>query len=172
MTKIKKSVPTVADRNRQVVTEINNTQAITAPRATGIKIPQVITAPQWYNRTDGIFGNLPIHYIASVIYASIALAPAALYLLFGSELGTGLKNLWWAKLLGLIWALIVSVALPTWSWLEARAFERWLIDKEFDLDTCKIERDYFKLMNDSAKNFWAGVLAIYTLAGIWGLVLK
>ena len=125
-------------------------------------------APEWYNREDGIFGNLPVHYIASVLYALIALVPAVLYLKYGD----GLKSWPSVKQLGLVWALIVSVAYPTWSWLEVRAFERWLREEGKDEATCKRERDYFKLMNDCARSFWTAVLAIYTLAGIWGLVLK
>jgi hypothetical protein len=59
---------------------------------------------------------------------------------------------------------------PLWVWLETRSFERWVRDKP--VAQRAIERAYFKLMADSAKNFWTALLAIYSVGGLLGIAFK
>jgi hypothetical protein len=121
-------------------------------------------APEWYSRTEGFFGNPTVHCIASIIYIVVALAPLVLFAL------TGVIPRWLTTHVAFLWALFVSAAYPVWSWTETLAFERWV--REFDENTRERERAYYSLMRDHAKSFWAGLLAVYTIAGLWGLILK
>lgn len=122
------------------------------------------SAPKWYKHGGVFFGNLMVHYTASLIYAAFAIAP-----IFG--IATDIiqfKDL--KSPFVLVWALLVVLAHPVWSWLETRSFESWV--RMRDQETRKIERHYYGLMLNHAKTFWTAMLAVYSFAGIWSLLTE
>jgi hypothetical protein len=126
-------------------------------------------APTWYayggTAKGRIFGNMYFHAAFSVVYACAAIAPIVWFL----HEPVSLKQ-WINSIAVLPWVLFASLAYPLWVWLEARAFEKWVRNKPTNLRA--IERAYFKLMADSAKNFWAALLAIYAVGGLLGIAFK
>src|SRR5690242_13172147 len=78
--------------------------------------------PLWYSdaTSNRFFGNMRVHYVASALYLLLASVPA--YLLHD---GQNMKD-WVMSGLGMAWAIAVSLAYPSWCWLEARSFERWV----------------------------------------------
>lgn len=123
---------------------------------------------RWYSKKKRFFafGNLTYHYVASFIYSLVALTPILLFVYFG-DIPEWLTP---HRAFLFLWALFVSMGYPVWSWLETRKFECWV--GCFDTDTRKRERDYYVLMRDHARSFWAALLAVYAIAGVWGVVLK
>lgn len=128
----------------------------------------------WYQRGIGFWGNLYWQWTASAAYLLLAYTPLVVYALNGFD-PPDAKN-FAQSCLGIMWALVVSVGYPLWSWGEIRAFERWATSeaakRQLSKDELDRERAYFKLMMDSAKNFWSAVLAIYTIAGLWTLATR
>ncbi len=122
------------------------------------------TKPTWYNSGQPIFGNFKIHIIASAIYFASAVAP-----LIGIACGSiQLNTLKSPFAVG--WAFFVLLAYPAWSWIETWKFERWV--RQFKKSQRDIERHYYNVMLSHAKAFWTAMLAAYSFAGIWGLLMK
>ena len=71
----------------------------------------------------------------------------------------------------LLWALVSSLGVPLWVWLETMQFEAW-VRTLADERQRAVERSYFKLMSDSAKTFWSALLAIYSVGGLLGIAFK
>lgn len=134
-----------------------------------INIPE--PKPEWYSQGGGFFGNKYTHNIASTIYALVALAPALWFVFCGELPETYGICMCLIKFAAFGWALFVSVGYPIWSWLETREFEEWVRSLQ-DEGARERERAYYSLMREHSKSFWAGFLAIYTIAGLWGVVLK
>ncbi len=126
-------------------------------------------APTWYvyggTAKARFFGNMYWHSAFSVVYACAAIAPIVWFLHDPASL-----KLWINSIAVLPWVIFASLAYPLWVWLEARAFEKWVRTKPATQRA--VERAYFKLMADSAKNFWAALLAIYSVGGLLGIAFK
>jgi hypothetical protein len=117
--------------------------------------------PQWYKQTGRVFGNQRVNYLASGIYVILVGAPFALFLAYQQNF------LVWVKAhpgYVSVWAVIATMAYPTWAWLEMQAFEPWVRTKPEKQRL--IERAFFKTNNDLAKNFWSALFGIYATAGI------
>jgi hypothetical protein len=123
--------------------------------------------PTWYQRPGWQFGSMKLHVSVSVLYLSIALLPLAQYLHAGYKVPNWPTE---NPTLLFFWAAFVALAYPVWAWREAGVFERWV--RELPEQQRKAERAYFSLHAALAKNFWAAVLAIYTVAGLVGIALK
>jgi hypothetical protein len=125
----------------------------------------VSTRRAWYQHGDGFFGNLYWQWLASAVYFVLAFLPLVIFAINDYNIDS-VKT--FAKSgVGLAWAFFVATGYPLWTWGEVRAFERWADTQPSEISTR--ERAYFKLMTDCSKNFWAGVLATYTIAGLWAL---
>lgn len=118
--------------------------------------------PQWYKSADNFrFGDLRLNFLAAGIYAFLALLPM-IYHVSGGQIRS--LPTW----IVFAWGLFIGIAYPLWSWAETRSFEMWVRSK--DKVTRDRERAYYSLMRDHAKSFWAGLLAVYTIASLWSLV--
>lgn len=122
--------------------------------------------PEWYARKSGIWGNIKVYFTFSFVYLCIALAPLIAYLLVDVEVIVFAKD---HRITVALWAIFTTMAYPAWAWLEMQAFERWVRLKPSDQRI--MERAYFKINNDLAKNFWTAVFAIYTAAAIVGIAV-
>ena len=120
--------------------------------------------PEWYNKSSGFFGNMKVHYFASLSYATISLTPLLLYIIGYNPLN------WMPTRLGFFWALTITLGYPVWSWCETIEFEKWA--RTLTAEKRESERFYYGLMRNHAKGFWTSLLAIYSIAGLWNLVLK
>jgi hypothetical protein len=123
--------------------------------------------PTWYMRRGWKYGDMRLHILVSVVYLTVALFPLAQFLHGDYQVPL------WPKMhptLLMVWAAFVALAYPLWAWGEASVFERWV--RQLPETQRKAERSYFSLHSSLAKNFWAAVLAIYTVAGLVGIALK
>lgn len=134
---------------------------------------------QWYRR-KGFVSNLSVCKLLGAIYAVFALLPFLYFIYEGSiplnQADHIFSKPWKVRAL-LFWAIIISIAYPLWAFKETSTFESWLLaEKQKRNRKPKIieaeERNYFLAMQGQAKSFWAGVLAIYTIAGLWGAALR
>jgi hypothetical protein len=123
----------------------------------------------WYQWGHGFFGNLAWQGLATLVLLGLAAVPLYLWARGGYQVQSVRRFAQSPQ--GVLWAFLVSTGYPLWSWFEVRAFERWVRSLP-SKDARDDERTYFKLMMDSAKNFWTAVLATYTIAGLWGLATK
>jgi hypothetical protein len=127
--------------------------------------PDLEPEPQWYSSTASrFFGNLRVEVTAGVLYAALASLP----IVFVAR-GCNFKAMvtthgHTTALLGL-WALVVSLGYPLWAWLETSAFEKWVRSRPAAQRV--VERAYFKSIGDCTRNFWAAVIAVYAIAGLW-----
>jgi hypothetical protein len=122
--------------------------------------------PQWYKQTGWRFGNQRLNYFASAIYVLLVGTPLVLFVVFPQEFLVWVKS--HASHVA-VWAVVATMAYPSWAWLEMQAFEPWV--RLLPEEQRAIERAFFKVNNDLAKNFWTAVFGIYATAGIL-LVLK
>jgi hypothetical protein len=99
--------------------------------------------PLWYQRRSGFFSYRWIRVTAFVIYAFFVLSPLVWWALCGSLPSFSTRRL------GIVWAMVIALAYPTWAWGETLAFEKWV--RGLDPASRKRERAYFKLQSDCAK---------------------
>lgn len=119
---------------------------------------------QWGIRP--FFGNLYWHWVASVAYVVVVTLPVlALWL------KCDLNSLAAAHPTALLlWAMLTSIAYPLWALGEFRAFNEWV--RKQGEEARSRERAYFTAVTAATRNFWTGVLATYTIAGVWQLALR
>ena len=117
--------------------------------------------PQWYKQSGTVFGNQRVNYAASAIYCLMVGVPLVLFVLLGTEFLAWVKS---HPTYVSLWAMVATMAYPSWAWLEMQAFEPWV--RKQPEKRRAIERAFFKTNNDLAKNFWAALFGIYATAGI------
>ena len=118
-------------------------------------------SPQWYEQRGRIFGNQRVNYCASGIYVILVGTPFALFLLYQAQFLVWVKaNPGYVS----VWAVVATMAYPTWAWLEMQAFEPWV--RALPAKQRLVERAFFKTNNDLAKSFWSALFGIYATAGI------
>ncbi|RRS02902.1 hypothetical protein EIP75_18260 [Aquabacterium soli] len=122
--------------------------------------------PQWYKQSGRFFGNQTINYWASAIYIALVTAPFVLFLLYQQDFLDKVKS---NPVPASIWAVVATLAYPSWAWLEMQAFEPWV--RKLPEKQRAVERAFYKTNNDLAKNFWSALFGIYATAGIL-LVLR
>ena len=123
-------------------------------------------SPQWYSYERARL-RFPLHFVAACAYVVVALAPLVLFALLGREVRD------WASsnpLISLLWAATVALGYQTWAWFEVRSFEPWV--RALPPDQRIVERAYFKLNADLAKNFCSGVVGIYAVVALIGIALN
>jgi hypothetical protein len=119
--------------------------------------------PTYYRRGGStFFRNLHWNLAAGVVYTLVAALPLFVVVFTDRELSTLVSQ---EPATVLIWAFATSIAYPVWAWAEVRAFESWVRQQQPKVRD--VERAHFKLMAETAHNFWQAVLATYTIAGIW-----
>ena len=123
--------------------------------------------PTWYQwKWQGrFFGWMWFHATFSVVYTCIALFPVIWFFIQREHLLCWVRG---APVSLLLWVFVASLGYPLWVWLETRRFEHW-VRANCDEKNRSIERAYFKLMSDSARNFWSALLAIYSVGGLLGI---
>ena len=134
---------------------------------------------QWYKRV-GYVSNLKLCAFLGCAYAIFVLLPLFYCLWKGvipiDKADELLVSEWHVRVL-VLWAILASIAYPAWAFVETSKFESWLLQEKQKQDRNpqiieSEERNYFTAMQSQAKSFWAGILAVYTIAGLWGAALK
>ena len=95
----------------------------------------------------------------SLLYVFVTFGTIFVYAIFGIRLSC-LRS--WRLLLALAIGVFVSAGPPYFYWLEAKAFDRWLILKTDDADLQKGWRETYKLNADNGRAFWVAMLAVYS----------
>ena len=115
---------------------------------------------------DDFWEGAPLRWskLLSTIYLIVTLGSLAVFLLCAPIGGTPLSihdQPPCVRLGLLLLSMFVSIAPPAWFWLEARAFDVW-VNRKFQNRTDQIAlRDTYRINADFAKNFWAGIIAVY-----------
>lgn len=123
--------------------------------------------PLWYKQKMGILGKPLVRITGSITYILGMIAPLLLFIIEGSNSSKWLAD---HRILVMLWATFAALAYPSYAWIETITFEAWV--RKQSAERRSIERAYFKLNTDLAKNFWTAMAAIYTVAGIFTLALK
>jgi hypothetical protein len=118
--------------------------------------------PEWYTPR-----RIKFYFIISVAYSILMLTPLAAYL---ANKGWALALLNSHPIFAALWVAFATLSYPIWTWIEVVAFEKWVRTQPEPRRA--IERAYFKINSDLAKNFWTAMFGIYSAAALVGLALK
>ena len=117
------------------------------------------------------FGNLAFHFVAAVVYATLAVVIPAWRLKQAGSVEYFLTWLGENYFIAIIWLAVVTLMLPLFIWHEQLAFDDWITT----IADPKEKRKIVARFNLNAKHmeiFWKTVASLYLTAGLFSVVGK
>jgi hypothetical protein len=121
----------------------------------------------WGERRGWRYGSPEFAVKSLLVFLAVALFPLAAFAFNGFAAPAWPTDY---PLFAVLWMLFMALAFPLWTWLEARAFDRWTATLDAAQRDAAHAGQARRVAN--ARMFWFGTLAAYGVVAVLALAAR